>query len=49
MATGRLPNADRLGLENTSIAVEDGLVVVDEYQRAGVEGIWALGDVSSDY
>ena len=49
MATGRVPNADRLGLENTSIEVADGRVVVDEYQRTTVEGVWALGDVSSDY
>ena len=49
MATGRLSNADRLGLENTSIAVEDGRVRVDEFQRASVEGIWALGDVSSHH
>jgi mycothione reductase len=49
MATGRVANADRLGLENTSIVIEDRRVRVDEYQRTGVEGIWALGDVSSDY
>jgi mycothione reductase len=49
MATGRVSNADRLGLEHTSIAIRDGRVRVDEYQRAGAEGIWALGDVSSDY
>ena len=49
MATGRVPNADRLGLEHTSIEVRDGRVVVDEFQRTTVEGVWALGDVSSDY
>ena len=49
MATGRVSNADRLGLENTSIPVEDGLVRVDKFQRAGVEGIWALGDVCSPH
>ena len=50
MATGRVSNADRLGLENTSIVTDDdGLVVVDEYQRTTVEGVWALGDVSSDH
>jgi mycothione reductase len=49
MATGRDSNADRLGLENTSIEVQDGRVVVDEYQRTTVEGVWALGDVSTDY
>jgi mycothione reductase len=49
MATGRVSNADRLGLENTSIVMEDRRVRVDEYQRTGVEGIWALGDASNDY
>lgn len=51
MATGRLPNADRLGLEHTSIATEpsgDGRIVsVDEHQRTSVEGVWALGDVAN--
>jgi len=49
MATGRVSNADRLGLENTSIVMEDRRVRVDEYQRTGVEGVWALGDASNDY
>ncbi len=49
MATGRVPNTDDLGLENTGVAVEDGSVVVDEQQRTSVEHIWALGDVSNDY
>ena len=49
MATGRESNADRLGLENTSIEIADGRVVVDEYQRTTAAGVWALGDVSSDY
>jgi mycothione reductase len=28
---------------------DHGRVVVDEYQRTGVDGIWALGDVSSHW
>ena len=47
MATGRVPNADRLGLENTGIALVDGRVEVDAHQRTAVDGVWALGDVSS--
>jgi mycothione reductase len=48
LATGRVPNSDQLGLENTGVSVaESGLVVVDEYQRTTAEGIWAMGDVSS--
>jgi mycothione reductase len=49
IATGRVPNGDRLGLENTTIASHDGQVVVDEFQRTSAGGVWALGDVSSDY
>lgn len=49
MATGRVSNADRLGLENTGVEVRDGIVVVDEYQRTTVEGIWALGDVANTW
>jgi mycothione reductase len=48
MATGRVSNADRLGLENTSIEVhEDGRVVADDHQRTTAPGVWTLGDVSS--
>ena len=50
VATGRLPNTTGLGLEQAGIAThEDGRVKVDEHGRTNVEGVWALGDVSSDY
>ncbi len=49
LATGRIPNGDRLGLENTTITSADGQVRVDEFQRTTAPGVWALGDVSSDY
>jgi mycothione reductase len=50
VATGRVPNSDDLGLENTSVAThEDGRIVVDEHGRTGSRGVWALGDVSSPY
>ena len=50
IATGRRSNADLLDLEATDVKVnESGSVIVDEYQRTSAEGIWALGDVSSDY
>jgi mycothione reductase len=49
LATGRMPNADRLGLENTDVAMQDDIVVVDEFQRTTVPGIWALGDVSNTW
>lgn len=48
VVTGRRPNSDRLDLEGTGIEVDDqGLIVVDEQQRATAPGIWALGDASS--
>lgn len=48
VATGRIPNGADLGVEATGVDLdEDGLVVVDEYQRTKVPGIYALGDISS--
>ena len=49
VATGRLPNADLLDAELAGIDVENGRVVVDEYQRTSARGVFALGDVSSPY
>ncbi len=48
VATGRVSNADTLDLDRTGVEMdENGLVRVDEHQRTNVDGIWALGDVSS--
>ncbi|KAA0100868.1 mycothione reductase [Mycolicibacterium sp. P1-18] len=50
VATGRVPNGDQLDAELAGVEVDDsGLVVVDEYQRTSARGVFALGDVSSDY
>src|SRR5689334_20078234 len=49
VATGRVPNGDLLDAELAGIEVRDGRVVVDEYQRTTARGVFALGDVSSDY
>lgn len=50
VATGRVPNSDRLGLEHVGVEVApDGVVVVDAQQRTSVTGIWALGDVANRY
>ena len=47
-AMGRIPNSDTLDVAATGVAVdEDGRVVVDAHQRTNVEGIYALGDLSS--
>jgi mycothione reductase len=49
VATGRIPNGDLLDAELAGIEVRDGSIVVDEYQRTTARGVFALGDVSSDY
>ena len=46
VAVGRQPNGDGLGLEAAGVAVDDdGLIVVDKYQRTTADKVWALGDV----
>ncbi|MFS1702570.1 glutathione-disulfide reductase [Alteromonas sp. AMM-1] len=46
-ATGRRPNTDNIGLENTQIAVQsNGLITVDTYQNTSVEGVYAVGDIT---
>lgn len=49
-AIGRVPNGDTLAIGATGLELTDDCrIPVDEYQRTPVEGIWALGDVSSDH
>jgi mycothione reductase len=50
VATGRVPNSDRMNLAAAGVDVHsDGRVVVDAFQRTTAEHIWALGDVSSPH
>ncbi|RZQ64840.1 mycothione reductase [Amycolatopsis suaedae] len=50
VATGRRPNSDLLDVAATGLSTTaDGYVKVDEYQRTEVDGIYALGDVSSPF
>ncbi|HEY2273512.1 MAG TPA: mycothione reductase [Jatrophihabitantaceae bacterium] len=50
VATGRVPNSDRIDLAAAGVKVHpDGRVAVDSNQRTSVPHIWALGDVSSEY
>ena len=44
-----MPNGDLLDAEQAGVDVDDGQVVVDEYQRTTARGVFALGDVSSPY
>jgi pyruvate/2-oxoglutarate dehydrogenase complex dihydrolipoamide dehydrogenase (E3) component len=46
VATGRRPNTDDLGLENTGVQVtRQGFIQVNSRLETNVPGIWALGDV----
>ncbi len=46
VAVGRAPVTAGAGLDAAGVEVnERGFVVVDEYCRTGVDGVWALGDV----
>src|SRR5690625_3911248 len=49
VATGRAANGDLLDAEAAGVAVVDGRVSVDEYQRTSARNVFALGDVSSRY
>ena len=50
VGVGRVPNGDTLNLSAAGIETNDkGLIVVDEYQRTTADGIFALGDVSTDF
>jgi mycothione reductase len=50
VATGRQPNGDRLNLGSVGIELDDaGRVVCDQFGRTAARGVWALGDVSSQY
>lgn len=50
VATGRRPNGAALDVGKTGVGLDGhGRVVVDEFQRTSVDGIYALGDVSSRY
>jgi len=50
VATGVVPQSDRLGLERTGIQVDEkGFIVVDDHLRTTVPGVYALGDVVGNY
>ena len=45
VATGRKPNTENLGLENTAIETTDrGAIKVDDFLRTTVDNVWAIGD-----
>ena len=47
-ATGRVPNSDRLGLDEIGVSVDgSGFVVVDALQDTSLANVHAVGDISS--
>lgn len=47
VAAGRVPNSDLLDPDNAGLVTDaQGYIEVDDRCRTGVEGIWALGDVT---
>jgi mycothione reductase len=50
VATGRVPNTTDLGLDKADVRTHPGgRVRVDAYGRTTAPGVWALGDVSSEF
>jgi mycothione reductase len=50
VATGRIPNGDLLDAAAGGIDLHpDGRIVVDDQQRTTAPGVWALGDISSEF
>lgn len=43
-ATGRQPNLEKLGLENTNVEIQNGAIAVDANSRTTAENIYAVGD-----
>ncbi len=44
-AVGVQTNVEKLGLEEAGVKVEYGKIIVDEYYRTNVEGVYAIGDI----
>src|SRR5690554_2810768 len=44
-AVGITPNIENLGLEEVGVKTEKGRVVVDDFYRTNIEGVYAIGDI----
>lgn len=45
VAVGRAPNSEDAGLEESGVKTEKGYVLVDEYMKTSVAGVYAIGDL----
>ncbi|HUH08728.1 MAG TPA: dihydrolipoyl dehydrogenase [Egibacteraceae bacterium] len=45
IATGRRPVSEDMGFEDAGASIDRGFVTVDEYCKAGPDGLYAIGDV----
>ena len=45
VAVGRKPHTENIGLEGTRIQTDRGFIKVDQYQRTGEPGVYAIGDI----
>jgi len=45
-AAGVTTNLENIGLENVGVKTEKGKVLVDEYYRTNVKGVYAIGDIT---
>lgn len=44
-AAGVVPNTEDIGLEEAGVKTDKGKIVVDEYYRSSVKGVYAIGDI----
>ena len=49
LASGRVPNVERLDLERAGIEHTRAGVLVDEHMRTSVAGVWGAGDVTGSH
>ncbi len=46
LAVGITGNVENLGLEDVGVNIDRGHIVIDEWCRTGVDGVYAIGDVA---
>lgn len=46
-AVGVVTNLENIGLEELGVATEKGKVLVDDYYRTNIDGVYAIGDITA--